>query len=114
MFRRFLNAAFMTLESQTWQPSVDVYRVPNGWLLKFELAGVASDDVEVTTEGNRVIVRGVRLDRCQDLDRTVHQMEIPYHVFERIVELPEDLTQTAFQLEFSNGMLFLRLTRVSQ
>ena len=33
-----------------WQPSVDVYRCPEGWKIKFDLAGVSLDDVQPSSD----------------------------------------------------------------
>jgi HSP20 family protein len=98
-------------EGRLWQPPVDVYRVSDGWLLKFELAGVALKDVTTMLQGSQVIVRGVRLDRCLESGCSIHRMEIAYNWFERVVELPEDLSDASLSSEYSNGMLLLRIAR---
>ena len=95
--------------ARQWEPSVDVYRVPGGWLLKFELAGVPPEDVSVAVGGSRVIVRGARLDRCVDTGCSVHQLEITYSTFERAVELPDELDPAAVRCEFRHGMLLVRV-----
>ena len=50
------------LQSIGWRPAADVYRVRDGWLVKFDLAGVRPEDVEVSREeredGTRGIVAG--------------------------------------------------------
>src|SRR5262245_38216231 len=106
--------AFFTPEpgpttGRPWSPPVDVYRLADGWLLKFELAGVGPDDVTVTTDGRRVIVRGARLDRCVESGCSVHQMEIAYTRFERSVELPESLDRATVRCEFNHGMVLVRV-----
>jgi HSP20 family protein len=108
--RRILTSTLAAADVQTWQPPVDVYRVAGGWLLKFELAGVSPDDMTVTLQGSRVIVRGVRLDRCLESGCSVHQMEIAYNVFERTIELPDDLSHATLRWESSFGMLIVRIT----
>ena len=108
--RGFFAATMATADAQTWQPPVDVYRVARGWLLKFELAGVSPDDMTVSLRGSCVIVRGVRLDRCLESGCSVHQMEIAYNVFERMIELPDDLSHATMQWECSYGMLIVRIT----
>jgi HSP20 family protein len=94
---------------QPWSPSVDIYRLADGWLLKFELAGVGPDDVSVTVDGQRIIVRGARLDRCLEAGCSVHQMEIAYTRFERTVELPESLDRASVRCEFNHGMVLVRV-----
>jgi HSP20 family protein len=96
-----------------WQPPVDVYRVTDGWLVKFELAGVAPEDVTVTLDGRRVVVRGARLDRCVGCGCSVHQMEITYSRFERWVELPEAPESADVRCEFVHGMLLVHVQQSS-
>ncbi len=45
-----------------WQPSADVYRTKDGWLVKFDLAGVQIGDVTVAMRGRRLAISGVRRD----------------------------------------------------
>src|SRR4051794_19273554 len=70
-----------------WRPATDVYRTADGWLVKFELAGVAAEDITLSARGNALRVRGRRRDCCAAPGcRQVH-MEIAYSRFERQVEL---------------------------
>jgi HSP20 family protein len=98
-------------QTPEWRPATDVYRTPEGWLVKIELAGVRPEDVELTARGRALRVRGRRRDCCLEPgSRQVH-MEIAYHRFDRQVELPEDLQQAAFDTEFRDGMLLVRVRR---
>ena len=45
-----------------WQPSADIYRTPEGWLVKFDLAGVRPEDIIVAVQNSHLIVRGTRRD----------------------------------------------------
>jgi HSP20 family protein len=101
--------ALASASARGWQPPVDVYRVPDGWLLKFELAGVAPEDITVRVEGSRVTVRGSRIDRCREPGCRLHQLEITYSTFERSVELPDDLRSATIRSEFQNGMVIIRI-----
>jgi HSP20 family protein len=94
-----------------WRPATDVYRTPEGWLVKVELAGVRPEDVELTARGRALRVRGRRRDRALEPgSRQVH-MEITYSRFDRQVELPEDLHQARIESEFRDGMLLVRIFR---
>ena len=37
-----------------WVPNTDVYATDNGLVIKVELAGMRSDNLEITVEGNRL------------------------------------------------------------
>src|SRR5260370_744004 len=70
-----------------WQPAVDVYRCPEGWKIKFDLAGVKPDDIQVLiAEDNKLIVRGTRRDTVITEGWSYHQLEITYSRFERILK----------------------------
>lgn len=99
-----------SLGGVAWQPAADIYRTSTGWLLKFELAGVTSDDVAVEVHGSRLTVRGVRRDVLIGDCCTHYSMEIAYDQFERMVELPCDLQQAHLNLEFRDGILVVRIT----
>jgi len=100
-----------TEQTPEWRPATDVYRTPEGWLVKLELAGVRPEDVELTARGRALRVRGRRRDCALEPGyRQVH-MEIAYSRFDRQVELPEDLQQARFDTEFRDGMLLVRVSR---
>ena len=93
----------------TWQPAADIYRTKSGWLLKFELAGVTIDDVNVEVHGSRLSVRGVRRDLMVDEYCSYYSLEIAYSRFERTVELPCNLEEARLDFEFRNGILLVRV-----
>jgi HSP20 family protein len=100
-------------DSLGWQPLLDIYEVRDGWLLKVDLAGVRPDEVTVTIIGRRVTVRGLRRDLSMEEGCCHYRMEISYSRFERTVELPDDPGPVAVQTESRDGMLLIRIRRIS-
>lgn len=92
-----------------WQPSADVYRTRDGWLLKFDLAGVRPEDVQVTVCGRRVSVSGVRRDLMVEEGCSYYSMEISYNRFQRSLEIPADLERARITLEARDGLLLVRM-----
>ena len=95
--------------AEAWQPPVDIYRRKNEWLLKFDLAGVRAEDVEVRIAGSRITVAGVRRDWVVEQGYSYHSMEISYNRFERAIELPGDLSGAGYALETIDGLLLVRV-----
>jgi HSP20 family protein len=93
-----------------WRPSADVYRVRDGWLLKFDLAGVRMEDVTVEVSGCRVTVSGIRRDWLVDEGASYYSMEIAYNRFERTIDLPCRMENPHVALESKNGLLIIRVT----
>ena len=104
-----LFAGSPAAEATYWQPAVDIYRSRRGWLLKFDLAGVRIEDVEVVVDGRQVTVRGVRRDWVLEEGYWHYAMEIAYNRFERTVQLPCEVPQPRTQLDYRNGILIVRL-----
>jgi len=117
---RLMNALFLpgveACQHTPWQPNMDVYRTPRGWLIKFELAGVRADDIDLQALGGRLTLRGVRRDTvveaCQkkaEPPPVHHRMEIAYSRFERSVELPCDLKRAEIATEYRDGLLLVHI-----
>jgi HSP20 family protein len=92
-----------------WRPAADVYRHPNGWLAKFDLAGVRPEEIQVRVQGRRLSVRGVRRDCFLEEGCCYESMEISYSSFERQLEFPVDLDNARISTEYQLGMLLVRI-----
>ena len=113
VFRTLLASSPDACGQGCWRPAVDVYRAPDGWVCKFDLAGVATEDVEVDACGSRLRVAGVRRDRALCEGREAWSMEIAYHRFERTVELPCDLRRCRIRTALEAGMLLVTIEEES-
>jgi HSP20 family protein len=101
--------AFLAESPVPWIPSADVYRTPDGWLLKFDLAGVRLEDVTVSIKGCFVSLSGVRRDSVIEQGCSHYAMEISYNRFERSIEMPADLENARVSLEARDGLLLVRV-----
>jgi HSP20 family protein len=95
--------------SGAWRPPVDVYRTRDGWLLKFDLAGVRPEDIVVEVHERQIEVSGMRRDWCLEEGCCHYRMEISYSRFERVVELPDEMEGARVATEFRHGMLLIRI-----
>ncbi len=93
-----------------WRPAADVYRTKDGWLLKFELAGVLMDDLSVMARGSALTVRGIRRDQTREEGCSQYSLEILYSRFERTVHLPCEIESGTLDIQYKNGILLVRVT----
>ena len=114
---RFPHVLFLPVakpSEQVWQPRADVYRVPGGWLVKLELAGVHPDDVRLATRGTMLCVQGTRRDvRVQECLHC-HRLEIDYNRFERLLDLPGLSESAEIGVTYRDGMLWIRIQTENQ
>lgn len=97
-------------EEACWRPSVDVYQAGSAWLVKFDLAGVRKEDIQVELNGRQLIVRGVRRDLTIVDGQRAYSMEIDYNRFERIIELPINVEASRFASDYRDGMFLVSIS----
>ena len=98
--------------AEQWQPAADIYKTSTGWVLKFDLAGVRMDDVQVHVGRRTVTVSGVRRDWMVEGAGCWHySMEISYSRFERRIELPDDIHAAGTAVDYKDGILTVRIAQ---
>jgi HSP20 family protein len=101
--------AFLAERREPWQPSADVYRTKDGWLVKFDLAGVQIGDVAVTIRGRRLTLSGIRRDSFLEEGSSHYSMEISYNRFERSLVMPANLETAHVTVAAREGLLLVRM-----
>lgn len=92
-----------------WSPAADVYKAPDGWVVKIELAGVRPDELEIEIEGAALTVRGCRRDTVCSEGLICQQIEITYSRFEKMIRFPCPIEGALISTDYSDGLLVLRL-----
>jgi HSP20 family protein len=88
-----------------WVPNTDVYATDGGLVIKVELAGLRSENLEINVEGNRLRISGTRPDGCRASTCNFIVMEINYGAFETVLELPPGYDLSKAKASYLNGFL---------
>src|SRR5512136_2736703 len=88
-----------------WVPNTDVYETDNGLVVKVELAGMRSEHLEITVEGQRLRIAGTRPDGCRAPKCSFLVMEINYGPFESVLEVPKGYDLNLAKASYLNGFL---------
>ncbi len=88
-----------------WTPNTDVYLTDAGLVIKVELAGMRREDLELTVEGNRLRICGLRRDACREGRCKFVLMEINYGPFESVIDLPPGYDPSSAKAAYQNGFL---------
>ncbi|WP_303907291.1 Hsp20/alpha crystallin family protein [Thiohalomonas denitrificans] len=107
--RRLRISAERRVQPLRWRPHTDIYRTGYGWLVKFELAGVEEEAVQLILRGHWLRLSGSRLDRECGGDAEPHALEITYSRFERAVELPIEAEGARLETEYRQGMFLVHI-----
>jgi len=89
----------------TWEPNTDVYITEEGLIINIELAGIRGEDVEITSEGNRLHIRGERPDCCRSPGCRFLVMSINFGPFAVTVDLPPGFALDQARAAYQNGFL---------
>jgi HSP20 family protein len=91
--------------SGRWIPNTDVYETDTGLVVKVELPGMKSENLEITVEGSRLRIAGTRPDCCRAPKCSFLVMEINYGPFESVLELPSGYDLSEAKAVYVNGFL---------
>ncbi|HEU5396294.1 MAG TPA: Hsp20/alpha crystallin family protein [Verrucomicrobiae bacterium] len=88
-----------------WVPNTDVYTTESGLVVKVELPGMKSENLEITVEGSRLRIAGNRPDACRAHKCSFLVMEISYGPFETELDLPAGFDLGKAKAIYVNGFL---------
>ena len=97
-----------------WVPNTDVYATDSGLVIKVELAGMRSENLEITVEGNQLRISGNRPDGCRAPKCSFVQMAINYGPFETAMELPSGYDLSQARAAYLNGFLRIDVPMAAQ
>lgn len=92
-----------------WNPPADVYRSNDGWIVKVDLAGICSEELEIELDQSRLRIRGCRRDTLIKEGFSYQQMEITYSRFEKTIQFPCSIEAASLQHDYRDGLLVINL-----
>ncbi|MFN2529916.1 MAG: Hsp20/alpha crystallin family protein [Pyrinomonadaceae bacterium] len=92
-----------------WNPSADVYRAPEGWVVKVDIAGVCTDELEIEIRDTVLTIRGCRRDTFYREGFVYHQMEITYSRFEKTIQFPSPIEGASVAHDYRDGFLIINV-----
>ena len=109
IFNSFLsnkNPVFSVSEKH-WTPNVDIYETKNDIVIKMDLAGVKTDDLQINSEDNVLVVRGMRHNHSTKDVKHCLQMEINYGEFMKRLVIPDKYDVNRSKAQFKDGFLII-------
>ncbi len=100
----------------TFVPAVEVVRDGQDVVVRFELPGMAADDIAIEVERGRLVVSGERSAPPvrEDDDSRVLVRELRYGAFRREFALPQGISPEQVEASYDAGMLDVRVRAVVQ
>jgi len=99
------------LRGDSWQPDVDIFETETALVVRVEIAGVRSQDLNVKVDGQILRIAGIRLPPDGFQVRRLHQMEIASGPFERRLRIPVPFDRNAVSAQIADGFLTVSLPK---
>ncbi len=92
-----------------FRPSIDVVKGGSELMVTAELAGVDPKEVEVTLDGNYLVIKGEKTEEKEvtEDDRYIHERS--YGKFQRRIPMPEGVSADKIVATSDNGVLTIRV-----
>lgn len=102
-----------------WEPRIDLIEDSSCIIVKAEIGGVRSEDIELifSEERHSLLIRGMRREEDYPASRRTgcYQLEIYYGEFEREVKLPEiALNPEQIKAHYRNGFLIVMVPKAEE
>ncbi|MDQ6718714.1 MAG: Hsp20/alpha crystallin family protein [Gemmatimonadota bacterium] len=115
--RREIDRLFddtFTRDGMAWTPAVDIKENDSELRVEMELAGLSSEQVEITAENGVLTVRGEKkAGRKEEDGERYHLIERTYGSFSRTFQLPQGVDESKIGAEFDNGILAVRVPKTA-
>ena len=103
----------MFAAEKVWKPPVDIYETAEAIIVLVEVAGMSKKSITVIIENNLLKISEIRADYIPSANTKMHQMEIDYGKFERVIRIsmPIDADKTIAQ--YKEGFLRITIPKVT-
>lgn len=116
-FEDLFGASPLMRRETTWpmeSPSFEVSETDDEFRVKAELPGMDEKDIEVTLEGNALMIRGEKKREHEEKRRDFHFSEMSYGQFSRCFTMPEGVDRDKAKAQFKKGVLTLTVPKTEQ
>lgn len=101
------------LESEG-QLTLDVYQTATELVIKSTIAGVRSEDLDISITNDMLTIKGVRAKDEEVSSENYYYQECYWGPFSRSVILPADVDPDRIKAALKNGILTIRLPKIDR
>src|SRR5262249_59091149 len=88
LHRQFFRPGLAHASAANWEPPVDVFESEHELTIVAPLPGVEAQDIEISIDGDALLIAGARQLPTVARGTAIHRLEIPHGRVERRIRLP--------------------------
>jgi len=100
--------------TSNWWPALDVAERDESVIVKAELPGMTREDIDVSVEGNVLIISGEKKELEEDKKEDFYHVERRYGTFRRTITLPSDVDPSKIEATYRDGILTVELPKTEE
>lgn len=107
----FGRAELPLFGGNVFAPAVDVVETKDSILVKAEVPGIDSKDLDISITGDLLTIRGEKKSEREEKGKNFHRMERSYGSFTRTVEIPSYANTDKVNADYKDGVLTISLAK---
>jgi HSP20 family protein len=97
-----------------WLPLMDISETNENLIIKVEVPGVESKDIDISITGDILTIKGEKKSEKEEKNKNYHFIERKYGAFLRSVTLPVSVKTDQIKAEYKNGILEINLPKIEK
>ena len=95
-------------------PAAELTETKESLLLKLEIPGMQSSDINIEATAKSISVTGERKSEVKSEDAAKTRSEFRYGSFQRVIPLPNKIQNTEVKAKYQDGILYLTLPKADE
>lgn len=108
------DTPFTRTFGDVWSPSVDISEIKDSLVIKADLPGLETKDVNVSISGDVLTIKGEKKTEEEEKDEHYHCVERYSGSFQRVFQLPSGVKADQIEATFDKGVLKIVLPKVEE
>jgi len=97
-----------------WAPRLDVIETEGTIEIKAELPGLERKDIDISLDGNVLVIKGEKKLEKEETDKHYHRKERRYGSFYRALRLPAEVVSDKINATYKDGLLTITLPKTEE
>ncbi len=102
------------LPTGEWAPALDIRETDDSIVVRAEVPGMSSGDIEVSVQNNTLTISGEKTEKTEDAGETYYRSERRYGAFRRDIPLATIVDTDRIQATCKDGVLTVTLPKSEQ
>ncbi len=102
------------LAGQEGQLAIDVYQTDKDLVIRAAIAGIKSEDLDISIEADTVLIRGNRNEPSEQGEKNYFYQECYWGPFSRQIILPEETDPSHAEAVMKEGVLTIRIPKIER